>query len=197
MEKLTEFWQGEAAKLRGIPLERLRTDPTVRYNVASDPVLFENARDELKKHHGDLAGMSVLEIGPGLGNICNLLLAEGVAKYVVVDHEPMLRLFEYAVGEYEIGRRVRMVNVARIELAPFDPAYDLFVSTNCLSEVPEDYLFYVLKNLASCCDKLFVLDGPTPFKDKLVEWLKPWFTVDSYPCPWNQRYDAHIVVGHA
>jgi SAM-dependent methyltransferase len=197
MEKLTSFWRGEAAKLRGISLERFRSDPTVRYNVNSDPVLFENARDELIRHHGPLQGKTVLEIGPGIGNICNLLLAEGVASYTVVDHEPMLRLFAYAVGDYEIGRRVRMVNVDKIELSTFEDTFDLFISTSCLSEVPVDYLDYVLQNLASRCAHLFVLDGPTSFKDSLAEKLKEWFTVTTYPTPWNQRYDAHIVTGHA
>lgn len=96
------------------------------YGVPLDPVLvrYHHDRQEIRRHFGDLDGLSVLEIGGGFGGLARLLIPE-VGSYAICDLPEVRRLQDRYLARF--GDQVD-------DACPY-LGYDLVVSTFAFSEL--------------------------------------------------------------
>jgi hypothetical protein len=114
---------------------------------------------------------TVLEIGPGYGELCKRLLSRftGIQSYVLVDHPVMLNMAKQNIGDNDI---VKYEPVFEIE--SINDKYDLFISSHCLSETTKEFQNYVLENIFKMCNSVVVIEclGENGIGDDFEKRLK-------------------------
>ena len=112
-------------------------------------------------------GGSVIEFGPGTGEFALKLMERfPITEYTIVDLAKNIgdskKLFE------QNNRRGVFIESKDYEKT-FNKKYDLFVSNNCLSEVPKYYLENIFANIVPNCQCLYMFDGDAD--NGYNEWL--------------------------
>ena len=163
MDPLSPMWKSFASDLAAVDVDNWRDSPFMRKVVRTDDAIFTRLVNEFAEQqvrHSWGMVHSVLEVGSGSGDLCRKLLDYGIPSYDVVDQRDMLRILRSNLGEH----RAKVQSYEVEELAEVVPNrnYDVFVSTNCLSEVPDDYRRWVIQNLMAKCKTTFIVDGVGP-----------------------------------
>jgi len=119
--------------------------------------------------------MNILEIGPGYGYFCNLFLSyKKVKSYCLVDNNSMLRICKHTL--------IRKENVFLIEARKIfdsDKRFDCLISTNCFSELPNQFRYRLYNHVFNLCDKAFIIDGgdekELTFNEELNNYLEGYY----------------------
>jgi putative sugar O-methyltransferase len=97
---------------------------------------------------------NILEIGSGIGNFCRVFQSKyEVASYTILDTPNMLRFSKFFLDYY----KVQYTAVEEHE-ALLGQNFDLCVSNMCMSELPDEYLDILLKNVLRNCRYVFFID---------------------------------------
>ncbi len=112
-------------------------------------------------------GMTVIEVGAGIGNLSRILrYVVGIKKYTILDIPAMMRFSKRFLEAHNL--RQEFINSEHYpDLS--DRKFDLFISNICLSEIPPMFCDRMLDVILPNCQQLFVIDG-----DKDVPTFKPW-----------------------
>lgn len=138
--------------------------------VMVKPGMYPKEADEILKQFPNLDKFNILEIGCAYGGLCKELFnRKKLQSYTVVDNVQVLRF----AREYLKGLPIIFQDAANIEVLA-NNKYDLLISTQCLSETPDEYLLYVLNTIMPNCKNLFIVDGR--YKDGMRETFKETVT---------------------
>lgn len=118
--------------------------------------LFTGVKNEIVKLVGDLNGKSILEIGGGYGNLCNIIQESFKCDYTMLDTPSMLRLVAAHLKKHNKFAKLVDANCWE-QLGGIH--FDLLIAINCLSECPNEYVEAVLDLVSKNTDRLFIVDG--------------------------------------
>ena len=137
---------------------------------------------------------SVLEVGAGYGNYCKVFCEEiDTIDYTIIDIKSMLRLSKQYLKVKDV--ECNFVDVEDCE-SVFDKRYSLLISNVCLSEMPEEFVIYLLNNILPICDKFTIIDTDHgSFYTNIVPLLDKYFHLKTVSCKQCEQFNHNLYFG--
>ena len=156
METKSKTWKSYYSQMpSGSDAVFARTMLPGEYTCAMQVMVHEGLLDNCK---------NIIEIGGGFGGLAMLVLSYGkLDHYIDIDHLEMFEHFEKNIKSIGIKDDCCVFfNAEKIagNLTLLSPS-DLLITMNCLSEVPREYLQFIIDNVFPLTNTLYVVDGPT------------------------------------
>ena len=160
MQKISDYW-----KEINDELDKINTVlPHLENNISIRRVLggadWVNVADQFIKDAEIKEGDNVLEIGGGIGLLCEEFKKQKEVNYSLLDTPSMLRIAKKHLSD-------RDVKCDFYEELP-DKKFDLLIAINCLSEMPREYVEYLLGNAK--CKSAAIIDGDP--QGDFDQWLE-------------------------
>jgi len=154
METKSKLWSGFYSKLGDVNVAKPLNNPVIVKTMSPGEYVSRAATIAANLKDGD----SVLEIGGGYGGLAREILKLVDVFYTIVDNPEML-----AQAKKNLGDEVKYVEAADIKSLRY-PKFTMFVAHYCLSETPQLYREYIVKNIMKNCQFISIRD----FEDAFV-----------------------------
>lgn len=132
---------------------------------------------------------SILEIGSGYGELCTKLIYKyDIMNYNILDLPGMLRLAKYYIEDYN-KIKGRCTYISCFDYEKLKKSYDLFISINCLTEIPLKFQKFLVKKITDCCQSVFICDDV-----KYLNYLPEFITIfDHFDIEIYGGYKNHTI----
>lgn len=177
---LMEKWKEHNEKIDSMGLNNINDilksevlDKFILFPIESNNGLMKWELEVLRTYLVIKNDFNILEIGAGIGNFCKTLQdGFNVASYTILDTPSMLRVSKFFLDYYKVP-------YTAVENSDdlFGKKFDLCVSNLCMSELSDEYIDGLLKNVLINCRYVFIIDTVRPefaevFGKKLVRYSK-------------------------
>lgn len=166
MQRVSELWEDRNKALDKIDL----SIPHCENSKCLDNLLgtgnWTNVADQFIKDFKIEDGMNVLEIGGGIGLLCKEFKKQKDVNYSLLDTPSMTRISKKYLGDQEVKCDFYTIDEAE---KLFDKKFDLIIAINCISEMPQEFTEYILKNIHT--KNAATIDGD-PYNLRFDEWLR-------------------------
>ena len=160
-QRIDKRWQRYNTKLDKVALRDLRSAleseyirKTIIAPVELNELIMETRVNLLLKHFGKVNNVDILEVGGGYGNFAKIFSKTVNTKsFTLLDTKSMLRFAKAFLK----GENINFVNTEELERL-FDKKFDIFISSICLSEVPDSYRKLLIDKIIPNCNGLYVMD---------------------------------------